>query len=419
MTVITQHIKNNDFVSPFQLENNFIHSSILQKKEIAFETIKETNQPTQKSEYWKYTKLNKLFKSEFTSKPKQEYSFKTENNLNITSSETLNFIDGSAFSNNNTHLVSLNSNQEIQSEFFKLKNPICSYFDLLNQAYFSNGFSLQLNNNAEKPYIINYQFANQNLATFHRNIITAKKNTINKLIISSSPTQIKGFFNTVTEISLEENAHLEIVVIQNYGENYFNINDFNIKQEKESHFSIAIFSHNTGFLRNNINVDVAATNCMTHINGFYLSAKKEYIDNHTYINHADENCESHELFKGIAAGSSTIVFNGKVMVRQKAQKTNAFQSNKNILLTDDAQIYSKPELEIYADDVKCSHGSTTGELDEDALFYLKARGISDKTAKNMLVKAFANEVIETITTEELIPIIEQIIAEQFNDALQS
>jgi len=146
---------------------------------------------------------------------------------------------------------------------------------------------------------------------------------------------------------------------------------------------------------------VDGENCETNLYGAYMPHNKEHVDNHTIVDHLRPHCESNELYKGVIYDKASGVFNGKVFVRQAAQQTNAFQQNANILMTDDATMNSKPELEIYADDVKCSHGSTTGQFDEEALFYLMQRGISEDQARRMLVKAFISEVIEKITIPEL------------------
>ena len=155
------------------------------------------------------------------------------------------------------------------------------------------------------------------------------------------------------------------------------------------------------FVRNNINVCVDGKNAETSLNGLSIANGNQLVDHHTKIDHAVPECTSNELYKGLANGKSTLVFNGKIFVRPDAQKINAYQSSKNILLSDDAGIYTKPQLEIFANDVKCSHGTSTGKVDENALFYLKARGIGDAAAKKLLLQAFAAEITESITNEEL------------------
>jgi Fe-S cluster assembly protein SufD len=160
-------------------------------------------------------------------------------------------------------------------------------------------------------------------------------------------------------------------------------------------------------------VVLAAPNCEAHLNGLFITNGNQLVDNHTLIDHQMPNCESHELYKGIAKDKSTGVFNGKIFVRQDAQKTNAYQSSKNILLSDDATINTKPQLEIYADDVKCSHGTSTGKVDEESLFYLKARGIGDLSARKLLLRAFAQELIDKIE----IPSLQERVLHLFDKAL--
>ena len=167
-------------------------------------------------------------------------------------------------------------------------------------------------------------------------------------------------------------------------------------------------------VRNNLNIEVNGENCYTHLNGMYLLIENQHVDNHTLVDHKKPHCESHELYKGVVNDKATAVFNGKVFVRKDAQKINAFQSNANVLLSDDATINSKPELEIYADDVKCSHGSTTGQLDEEAVFYLRARGLSEKSARKLMITAFIDDVIEKTENEEVKSFIIHILQERFD-----
>jgi len=158
---------------------------------------------------------------------------------------------------------------------------------------------------------------------------------------------------------------------------------------------------------------VNASNCETNLNGLYLGKNQDHIDNHTVVDHMKPHCNSNEVYKGVLDDESIGVFNGKVFVRQDAQITNAFQQNNNILLSDNASVNSKPELEIYADDVKCSHGSTTGQIDDEAIFYLQSRGISRRSALNLMINAFAKDALEKITLKPLQIYIDQKIEERF------
>jgi Fe-S cluster assembly protein SufD len=154
-------------------------------------------------------------------------------------------------------------------------------------------------------------------------------------------------------------------------------------------------------IRNNLNLKLDGEGCESHMYGLYMTDRKMHVDNHTSVDHAKPNSMSNELYKGILKGNSKGIFNGKIFVRQDAQKTNAFQSNKNILLSDDASINTKPQLEIWADDVKCSHGSTTGQLDSESLFYLRSRGVPEMEAKALLMVAFAQDVLDEISNDQL------------------
>jgi Fe-S cluster assembly protein SufD len=163
-----------------------------------------------------------------------------------------------------------------------------------------------------------------------------------------------------------------------------------------------------------VNVFVDGEGCETFLNGAYLSKGIQHIDNHTTIDHMKPNCNSYELYKGVMDEKSTAVFNGKVFVRPDAQKIAAFQSNANVLIGDEASVNSKPELEIYADDVKCSHGSTIGQLDEEAIFYLQSRGISENTARRLVLTAFMQDVFEKITSPAVVTFLNQVLSERFN-----
>ena len=191
------------------------------------------------------------------------------------------------------------------------------------------------------------------------------------------------------------------------------INSEYVNQAKDSTFTLNTITLNGGLVRNNIHVNVNGQNCTTNMNGAYLLKGKQHVDNHTTVDHIAANCNSNELYKGVIDEKATAVFNGKVFVRKDAQKINAFQSNANVLLSDDANVNSKPELEIYADDVKCSHGSTTGQLDEEAVFYLRARGLSEKSARKLMVSAFIGEVLEHLENDSVVSYIERLLKERF------
>ena len=205
----------------------------------------------------------------------------------------------------------------------------------------------------------------------------------------------ENFSTSVTEIFQEENSQIEYFTLQNNDKN-FHFNSINISQKQNSISNCFTFSYSGALIRNNLNIELKDKNCYANMYGFYALKNNSHVDNHTSVDHIDENSISNEHYKGIMDGSSNGVFNGKIFVRKEAQKTNAFQSNNNILLSDNAKVNTKPQLEIWADDVKCSHGCTVGQLDEEALFYLMSRGIAKNKAISILLGAFFDEILEKI-----------------------
>ncbi len=238
--------------------------------------------------------------------------------------------------------------------------------------------------------------------SYPRNLVVAGKNSQVKLIETSASTGGEAcFVNAVNEVRVMDHAHVEWFKVQEENLLDFHVDHAFVNQDQNSYCKIHTVTTGSAITRNDLNITLNGSGCETHLYGLYWLGSKQHVDNHTLIDHARANSYSNELYKGIMDGQSTGVFNGKVMVRQDAQKTNAFQSNKNILLSDEATINAKPELEIYADDVKCSHGATSGQLDEQSLFYLKSRGIDPGKAAALLTFAFASEVLEHISVEPL------------------
>lgn len=205
----------------------------------------------------------------------------------------------------------------------------------------------------------------------------------------------------VTEVLVGENARLKYYRLQNEAEGFEQINDLSVHAASNSHVDTNTISLGSSWIRNNLSIRLNGRNSEAHLNGLFITHGRQHMDHHTLVDHRVDHCESNQVYKGVLNGRSTGVFNGKIFVRKDAQKTNAYQSSKNILLSDDATINTKPQLEIYADDVKCSHGSSTGQLDEQAIFYLQARGIGREAAIQLLIHAFALDVLETIREEKI------------------
>lgn len=222
-----------------------------------------------------------------------------------------------------------------------------------------------------------------------------------------------GLSNSIAEVVLGNSARAEYYKLQDTPSSA-SISTLQVQQERDSVLRTATITLDGEFVRNDLNIVLNGEGCEAHLNGLYLPTGTQHVDNHTLVDHAKPHCNSNELYKGILSGASTGVFNGKVMVRPDAQKTNAFQSNRNILLSETASINAKPQLEIFADDVKCSHGATIGRLDETALFYLRSRGLGEEYAKALLLGAFAADVLETIHLAPVQKHIEQRVAERLH-----
>lgn len=275
----------------------------------------------------------------------------------------------------------------------------------LNSTFTGNGFFLEIEKEAVLPmpiHIIYINSSKQNSVVNTRNFIHVRENA--EVTIVESFYNIgagKVFSNVVSEKLIDENAKLTSYTIQTENELSYAVHTNQVSVNKYANYTNTTLTLSGELVRNNHNVELVGENCEANLNGLFITNGNQLVDNHTLIDHQVPNCQSNELYKGIAKGKSTGVFNGKIFVRKDAQKTNAYQSSKNILLSDDATINTKPQLEIYADDVKCSHGTSTGKIDEDALYYLKARGIGDDNARKLLLQAFAQELIDKIEIESL------------------
>jgi Fe-S cluster assembly protein SufD len=217
----------------------------------------------------------------------------------------------------------------------------------------------------------------------------------------SGPARAAYFTNAVTEVVVGDDAVLDHYKVQEEGGEAFHFHALQVRQDRGSNFASHSVAFGGQWVRNEVNAVLAAEGCECTLNGLYQAGGQQLIDNHTAIDHARPHCNSHELYKGILGGKARGVFNGKIYVRPDAQKTDAKQTNQTLLLSDDATINTKPQLEIYADDVKCTHGATVGQLDAEALFYLRTRGLGGEEARALLTFAFANDVISRIRVEAL------------------
>jgi Fe-S cluster assembly protein SufD len=223
----------------------------------------------------------------------------------------------------------------------------------------------------------------------------------------------ESFTSAVTEVVLEKDARVDFYTIQDDAAHASQVNTLHFRQLDPSYIHAVTVSLNGSLVRNNLNIALEAEHSEAHLYGLYFLKGKTHVDNHTVVDHRQPNCPSNELYKGIIDEQSTAVFNGKIFVQPQAQKTNAYQSNKNILLSGEATVNTKPQLEIFADDVKCSHGCTVGQLDEEGLFYLQSRGIPEKMARALLVHSFAMDILEHIH----LPLIREFVDELIENRL--
>jgi Fe-S cluster assembly protein SufD len=260
-------------------------------------------------------------------------------------------------------------------------------------------------------------FHTEDVFAQYHNLIIVGKNAEGNVIEGTYGLNDDAFTNIVTEIAADQNSRFNYYKLQHESEGAAQVNLTQFHQQKDSLCNSYTFNFSGKLLRNDLNYTLADKKCESHLYGLYIPTDDEHFDNHTFVDHAMPDCFSNELYKGIMNGRSTAVFNGKILVRQDAQKTNAYQSNKNVLLSPDAKVDTKPQLEIFADDVKCSHGATVGQLNEEAIFYLRSRGIAEHAARTMLTFAFAEETLDTIRIEPLKEYLAQKIEEKLSMSL--
>lgn len=379
--------------------------------------------PTTRMEAWKYTRVAKIKNTSFEVLPATVDISKLNFPL-AADTITLVFVNGFFQAGASTQVLpegltcqplstlgeaeraALVSNLKLEDEIF----------NALNTAYATDGAVVKIAAKAviEQPVQLIYILTGDKAIANVRNFIVAEKFSQAQLVQAYfAENATDCFANVVTEVQVGENANLTINKIQYENASCFHIATEEVSQDKDAVFTINTLTLNGGFVRNNLHIAVQGQNCETNLNGAYILKEKQHVDNHTIVDHQVANCVSNELYKGVMNDQSTAVFNGKVFVRKDAQKINAFQSNGNVLLSDNATVNSKPELEIYADDVKCSHGSTTGQLDEEAVFYLRARGLSEVSARALMVGAFVGDVLEKIEQPEVRSFIDQLLLERY------
>jgi len=401
----------------------------------ALKNFSDLSLPTLKDEEWRYTNISPLLKYNFIL-PQEDLKISDKQVKKFLfgeiDSNILIFINGK-FSEENSKLLNLpegtiagsisdavkNNPEIIEKHFSKYASPSNQIFTALSTAYTKDGAFVYIPDGkiVEEPIHIIFitSTSEDKIITQPRNLFVASENsqvTIIEHYVSENNNIY--FTNSVTEIVASDNAIVDHYKIQEESINAFHIARVEIDQERNSNFTSHSISTGGVITRNDINARFNGDGGECTLNGLFLLQDNQLFDAHTLIDHANPHCNSHEHYKGILDDSARGVFNGKVFVRQDAQKTNAFQQNNNILLSNNALVNTKPQLEIFADDVKCSHGATIGQIDEEARFYLKSRGIGEEAANAILIHAFASDVIKSMKMEPVRNYLEDILSKRFN-----
>lgn len=432
------NLQEKILTSFLELENKGIidlDSNVHEIRSKAFAHFEKKGFPTKNEEDWKYTSLKSIIKNDFSLFNDDETLVELKDVkkyfIHEIDSYKIVFINGvySSFLSDTTHEgmdICLMSSALKKTKY---KAVIDNYFDTitnkkdsitsLNTAFVQQGAFIHIPKNVVVPkpiQLIHFSTKTKdNLLLQPRNLIIVDENSQVQIIERhQSLANISTFTNSVTEIFANKRAMVDYYKIQNDVDSALLLDQTYINQKDDSIVTINTYSFGGKLTRNNLEFHQNGEHIDSNLNGISILNNKQLVDNHTLVMHNQPNCESHELYKGIYADNSTGVFNGKVIVDRIAQKTNAFQQNNNILLGKKAIINSKPQLEIFADDVKCSHGCTIGQLDEQALFYMQQRGIPKKEAQGLLLYAFGNDVVEKIKIPELKLRITNLIATKLN-----
>jgi len=441
MSVIQDKITQSDqLVSLFEQNREILNqgsSPILNRiREVSVKRFAQTGIPGFKNEDYKYTNLKAAFEKSYRQELVRESGLINlnevyKNNIPELDAHLVFLVNGWFYSGNKPGSelpkgVVLGSFEQIANEQPELiQNYINRQaglsndpFAALNTAFAKDGFFLFVPKGViiEKPVqIVNLLSSEENLMTTQRNLIVAEAGSQVKLVVCDQTlTPVSYLFNSVSEVFVGEGAVVDFYTIQNHNNQSTVINSAFYKQERNSVLYTGTFSLHGGLIRNNLKVTFSSDHSEANVNGLSFTDKKQHTDNFIIIEHASPNCLSNQIYKNILDDESTGAFSGRIHVARDAQQTNAFQRNNNVLLSDKARMQTKPQLIIDADDVKCSHGATVGQINEDALFFLRARGIGEKDARMMLMNAFAHEVVQKITIESLRERIDELIEKRLN-----
>jgi Fe-S cluster assembly protein SufD len=399
------------------LENSLVDSikpvhSLTQAQQLALGKFMDKGFPTSKLEEWRYASLKHL----------NEYNW-------LWSPESINVDFPKPVWNHSAIIQTLNGNTSSEgalpagialltiSEFrvqnpdfnsiWKDRNPILDQNSLydLNEALVNDHAVLWVKKGVKiaEPFVHHYLVSGQQDTAIQSKlfIYLEDDSQITWFEQQRSESSHAILSNYVQEIWVSKNAHLTLIKDQDFQQSITHVDHTFIFQQESSLVDAFTFSINAAYLRNNLHFYIDGPQVVSNLNGLYIPGEDQLMDTHSVVDHRMPHSESNELYKGVLMGNATGVFNGKIFVRPDAQKTNAFQSCKNVLASDRATMNTKPQLEIWADDVKCSHGTTTGQLSDEALFYMRSRGISKSTAQTLLLLAFVQQVIDKLENEQI------------------
>ncbi|GAA4823605.1 Fe-S cluster assembly protein SufD [Algivirga pacifica] len=404
---------------------------IASKRRSAAEAFSEMDFPSIKHEEWKYTNVKKLISKNYQFGGNSAITAEQLELIKDLEAHVLVFVNGqyrADLSNikETGKMVIAPLSEAVKSHTEVVEKHFGAYakveeesFPALNTAFAEEGVFIHVPKSVavETPVYALYVVDTNTADTISqpRNLVVVEENAQFTFIENSQTIgeEHTAFINAVSEVFVAPNAIVDHYKIQNDETNAMQVSTTAVEQSDRSVYNNTVITVSGGLIRNNLNIALGE-HCENHMNGLYILNGKTHVDNHTAVDHKKPNSNSNELYKGILDGQSTGVFNGKIFVREGAQKTNAFQSNKNILMSDQANCDTKPQLEIWADDVSCSHGCTVGALDEEPMFYLRARGISEDKARALLMFAFAGDVLEKVKVPALKSYIERIIAKRLN-----
>ena len=425
------HLKEKLLSSFLAFENDKdVDSYVHDIRTQAIKKFEEEGFPTKRLENWKYTSLKKTLQHDYKLFPSKSEALEFKDIesflINDIESYKIIFVDGKYCSHlsETTHDgmdICILSSALTQSKYDLV---IENYFDKiakkdgitsLNTAFSSEGSFIHIPKNiqVDKPIQIIYFSTGKNESVLYqpRNLVVVDENSQVEIIEKyHSLNDNSVLVNTVTEIYADKKSNVKHYKIQNDNNTSSLIDNTFVSQEHSSSYSLHTFSFGGELIRNNLNIFQNDERIESSINGITIIDDNQHVDHNTLIHHRKPNCNSYQDYKGIFGGKSVGVFNGRVLVEKEAQKTNAFQANNNVLISDKAAINTKPQLEIFADDVKCSHGCTVGQLDKNALFYLRSRGIAEKEATALMMYGFANKVLTSVEIPEIKARINRIIA---------